>query len=379
MVAYITAASLGCGPQFADREGGGGSSGGSAGANAAGGSGGSTMPRTPDGGPSLAGTSGTTDAGAADGGGMDQAPSAEMNCGLNKIQLARKPGNLLLVLDRSGSMALPIGAAQPAVRWGEVVGALDSVVAKTQQTISWGLKLYPQGQGQADVDVCGVPDGVSVPLAALNHDPIMSAIRQNAPVIDGGATPTQDAVRKALAFLKSQPGMQDPTLVIATDGEPNCAPGDDPGEGSDADATVAVVAEALTAGIPSYVVGIATAGSMADQTLNRLADAGGRPRTDATHYYPVASRDQLVQAFNAITGEIASCIFPLNPRPPVPDNVAVDVDGTRLPQDSTGAQGWHYGANDDSIVLAGAACTKVKTSPATNVQIIYGCPNVVIP
>jgi hypothetical protein len=202
---------------------------------------------------------------------------------------------------------------------------------------------------------------------------------QNAPVIDGGATPTQAAVRKALAFLKSQPGMQDPTLVIATDGEPNCAPGDNPGEGSDADAAVAAVAEALAAGIPSYVVGIATAGSQADQTLNRLADAGGRPRADATHYYPVASRDQLVQAFSAITGEVASCTFPLNPRPPVPDNVAVDVDGVRLARDSTGAQGWHYGTNDDSIVLAGDACSKIKTSPASDVQIVYGCPNVVIP
>ena len=82
---------------------------------------------------------------------------------------------------------------------------------------------------------------------------------------------------------------------------------------------------------------------------------------------------------SAITGEIASCVFPLNPRPPVPDNVAVELDGARLAQDPGAAGGWHYGANNDSIALAGAAFDKVKTSPSSNVQIIYGCPNVVIP
>jgi Mg-chelatase subunit ChlD len=370
--ATLATATLGCsGPEVAARASG-GSSGSAAASGGRGGSGGHAgSPGAPDGGPSLAGVSGSS--GTGDAGQADQAPSEQMNCGLNKIQLGRKTGNLLLVLDRSGSMGLPIGGGQPAERWGEVVGALDAVVGQTQQSINWGLKLFPDGS------VCGVPDGVNVAMVGMNHDPIMTAINQNRPVIDGGATPTQDAVRKALAFLKSRPDMKDPTLVIATDGEPNCTAGVEPGEGSDADGAVAAVAEAAAAGVPAYVVGIATAGSQADDTLNRMADAGGRARADATHYYPVASRDQLMQAFKTITGEIASCVFPLNPKPPVPENVAVDLDGARLPQDQSMAQGWHYGPAGDSIELAGAACEKVKSAPASNVQIIYGCPNVVIP
>ena len=379
-VAYLAVALAGCAPPYvapsgsASRSGsGGGAAGaGGGGGEATGGAGGTASGRLPDGGPMLSGDT----AAAPDAGAPDATPSEQMNCGLNKIDLARKPGNLLLVLDRSGSMALAVSEAQPSERWGEVVGALDEVMTKTQRSIAWGLKLYPSGS------VCGVPEGATVPLAATNHDPIMAAITQNRPVIDGGATPTQDAVRKALAFLKAETtlrGLKDPTLVIATDGEPNCAGAVNPGEGSDADGAVAAVAEAKAAGIPAYVVGIATAGSDADATLNRMAEAGGRARADATKYYPVSNRDQLVQAFAAITGEIASCTFPLDRQPPVPDNVAVNLDGARLPEDSLQQQGWHYGANHESIILAGDACDKVKTSPTSSVQIIYGCPNVVIP
>ena len=50
------------------------------------------------------------------------------------------------------------------------------------------------------------------------------------------------------------------------------------------------------------------------------------------------NRDELVAALEAITGQIASCTFPLNPPPPVPNNVAVEVDGMRVARDPN--QGW---------------------------------------
>ncbi len=297
-------------------------------------------------------------------------PSDQMNCGLNRIELQARPGQLLLVLDRSGSMAQQLGPQQPVEKWGETVKALDAVLASTEAVLPWGLKLYPLGA------VCAVPADLTVPIAASNRAAILEAVNRNRPYIDGGATPTRDAILKAVENLKAQPTMLSPHLLIATDGIPNCngVVGNPP----DPDGAVQAVEAAAAAGIPSFVVGIATAGTDAHETLNRMAVAGGRARNDAVKYYPVGSRDELVAAFTSISSAVAACTFPLANRPPVPDNVAVEVGGQRIAPDPARANGWYYGPGGMSIVLAGPACDKVKDR-SVEVKIIFGCPNQPIP
>jgi hypothetical protein len=126
------------------------------------------------------------------------------------------------------------------------------------------------------------------------------------------------------------------------------------------------------------VVGIATAGTEAHETLNEMASKGGRPRNDPTRYYPVSSRDELVAALESITGQIASCTFPLQPPPPMPDNVAVEIDGRRVQRDPTQMNGWNYGPDNRTVVLFGAVCEDLKAGAAKNVQILYGCPGQLI-
>jgi hypothetical protein len=304
----------------------------------------------------------------------DAMPSTDTNCGLRKVELKSKPGQALLLLDRSGSMAQRLVAGDPMspIKWDETVSALDLAIDKTDEAVSWGVKVYP-------IDtVCGVRDGVEVPLAATNHDAIMTAIRANKPVLNGGATPTQQAVRTALAFVKSQPELTDPYLVIATDGLPNCAGNGADEDESDEAGAVMAVAEARVAGLRSFVVGIATADTDAHITLNQMAEAGGFPRNDpTTKYFSVAKKDDIVAAFQTITGQIASCAFPLNPPPPVPDNVAVEIDGRRLGKDPT--NGWQYTPTGDAILLVGAACDQIKAAPKSDVQILFGCPAQPIP
>lgn len=312
------------------------------------------------------------------GGGMAAPPPAAqptetMNCGLNRIQLQSEPGQLLLILDRSGSMAQTVGPTQPVEKWGEVVKALDTILAQTQKAIAWGLKLYPMG------GVCGVPDGVTVPMRADNHQAIMAAITANRPIIDGGATPTREAIMRAIQHIKAAPATMGPPphLLVATDGIPNCTT-TIAGNPPDPAGAIEAVQMAQAAGIPAYVVGIATAGTPADDTLNQMAMAGGKARNDATKYYPVASQTELMAAFSAISAQVASCTFPLSQPPPVPGNVAVEVGGQRVPPDPAMASGWYYGANQASITLAGPACEKVKQGN-TDVKIIFGCPDQVIP
>ena len=114
--------------------------------------------------------------------------------------------------------------------------------------------------------------------------------------------------------------------------------------------------------------------------MNMMATAGERPRADpATKYFPVASRTELIAALEQITGQIACCTFPLNPPPPVADNVAVEVDGVRIGRDTNQQNGWNYDANGRSIVLFGEVCDRLKMGTARDVQILYGCPGAIIP
>jgi hypothetical protein len=75
---------------------------------------------------------------------------------------------------------------------------------------------------------------------------------------------------------------------------------------------------------------------------------------------------------------VASCTFPLEKDPPSPNDVAVNVDGMRIMRDTTQTNGWNYGPGR-TITLYGAACDRVKSGQAQDVDIIFGCPDIPIP
>ena len=314
---------------------------------------------------------GTPTGGAAGSGG----PTEQMNCGLTKVALESRPADLLLVLDRSGSMVQEIDVGGTQVqKWPEVVSALDTVVKKTEGAVSWGLKLYPVP------NQCSVPDGATVPVAANNHGAVMAAINANTPVENGGSTPTRVAVEKGVAFMRASGSPNSKYLVVATDGLPNCRNGGGGGQSNrDPAGAVAAVTAAAAAGMPSFVVGIATQDGDAHDTLNQMAVAGGRPRNGDVRYYPVASRDELTTALETITGQIVSCTFFLDKPPPSPNDVAVNVDGMRVARDTNSMEGWNYGDGNRSVVLYGSVCDKLKAGDAKDVQIIFGCPGMPIP
>jgi hypothetical protein len=135
------------------------------------------------------------------------------------------------------------------------------------------------------------------------------------------------------------------------------------------------VTAAVTAGIDVFVIGIATSDNPASaQTLERMAQAGGRAQMGATKHYPVANRAQLVTALSDITGQVQNCNFNLGTPPPSPSDVAVNVDGIRLERGTD----WQYGVNNSSIAVTGNWCNKLKAGTAKNAEIIFGCPGVPI-
>jgi hypothetical protein len=341
-------------PGISNAGGKGGSGAPGTGGPGAGGAGGDSTPRT------LPGTGGS---GVfwPDGGAVSATADAK-NCGQATFALEKRPGELLLVLDRSGSMRMSVPGSLTS-KWVDVTGALNEVLKATDTTVLWGLKMFP------NLASCSVDDGALVAPASGNFTMLSTAIGMTMP--EGNGTPTALAVRKATAYLQTLTTPNPKYLVLATDGEPNCANGNTAG-GQDNMNAVQAVRDAAAAGFPTFVVGIA-AGPEAEGVLGDMAVAGMQPRMAMPAYYPVASRADFIAALGMITGQVANCVFPLDKAPPENDDVTVEISGMKIMRDPNRMQGWDYGPGKKSIQLFGAACEQLKMGSGDKVSITFGC------
>jgi len=279
------------------------------------------------------------------------------------------PADVLLVLDKSGSMRDDpqgnhcVGGCGPTSKWALVTGALDQVVAMTDATVNWGLKMF------ATLDTgCGVSS--AVPVGPANAPAIASAISGAAL---GSRTPTRLAVNAGAAYLKGL-GVPNPKyMLLATDGLPNCP---DLGNSmtDDSPGAVQAVDDARTGGVSTFVVGIGN--TMAEETLGNLAVAGGEAQTGAaTSFYQVGDTAELVSALGKILGVIP-CTFDLGPPPNQwysSDNISVAADGVAVPHDPSHANGWDFVAGTTTISVFGPTCDGVSSGAIKDVTISFRC------
>jgi hypothetical protein len=349
---FGTLASVGCGSE--DKVGAGGGGGG-IGGNVVVKLDGSTGPQGGN-----SGTSGST-------------PTGDANCGAVTSNTQHMPADVLLVLDRSGSMSESIseacycdpskaGSGTPAcadttgctTRWSAVTTALTSTLSATAD-IRWGLKLYSSsGSG------CTVNNGVEVTISATGAAGIQSRIASTSP---GGNTPTAQAIAAATAYLKTVTDANNKVILLATDGEPNCASGGS--STPNVPATLDAITAAKTAGYPVYVIGIGPSVG----NLDNFAQAGGTDK-----YFPATSAADLTSALTAISTAVTTCTFNSPTPPPDPNNVAVYLDKKLVAKDP--ANGWSFGASTQTIVLNGSSCDLVTSGKATSVEILFGCPGI---
>ena len=327
----------------------------------------------------------------SDGGRNEAGPTEDANCGLQNFALDRRPAIVLLLQDRSTSMRNTLSGG--VTRWATTVEGVKPVLQQTQAGISWGLKFFPDGKE------CGVTAGVNIAPAVNNAAAIaaqLDAIKivanssDNLGLWDG--TPVAPALRQAARYLATLPSDKQKYILLATDGQPTCAGGDPLLGGGDSDSDdhpsgPAAVTEVVNMGIKVPVIGVAFSDTWDptdlddnEVTLNNMAKAGGMPRPTDPAYYAANSSAELAAAFAQITGILISCTFDLKGmKPPSPDDVAVKIDGVKVPRDKTHAQGWDYDADAANVVIHGQACEQLKGVGATNnVQIIFGCPGIII-
>ena len=246
--------------------------------------------------------------------------------------------NVVVLLDRSGSMAQPINPADPAcpatcqtaglpcpatcaTRVTELRSAMDTFFSGPARDFArWGLAVYPanpQGDQCSETSAFLEPlptasmtdDGASRALWQEGADRVKAAIHAMQP---GGGTPTA----ASLSFLGGAAGLLDATdhradfVLLLTDGLPNCnganphgfcgvnntpaqqqacactmanCGGDDLCSRGclDEDASVTAVRALKAKGISTLVVGFGadTANSTAARVLNAMALEGGAPRS----------------------------------------------------------------------------------------------------
>jgi hypothetical protein len=316
------------------------------------------------------------------------------NCGIQNFMLQKGlPPDLLIVLDRSGSMAdAPSGGG--GSKWSQVGSAINTTVSQLQGQIAWGLETFP-----SDMD-CGTSSMLDVPVGLMSAAAINSAISGKMP---GGNTPTRAAIGTAAAYLNALSDGRPKYILLATDGEPNCAPAGAtcmcpgggtpnamnqcclatlcipcipaPAGGDDNQGAEDAIAAAATAGVSTFVVGIATDPG-ADTVLNKMAENGKGAQPGATKYYPVGSSAALVSTINVIASQIISCTLPLTTPPPHPEYVKITADGVEMAKDPSHTNGWDFGPNNTSIHLYGAACNQLQSMTPPQVKAVYGCPPV---
>ncbi|MBZ4414204.1 adventurous gliding motility lipoprotein CglB [Myxococcus sp. MISCRS1] len=173
--------------------------------------------------------------------------------------LSSKP-NIMLLVDVSGSMTLPVNPSEPTcmvrnnqgnlvvcgqslacptdtcpTRWTDLQAAVPQFLATSGPFVRFGLTTYPEATGNSGVEACTKASATSVRKdlpaveddgSLLEHANSINAILQGIPNFGTGqpigGTPTSGSLR----FVGSLEALKDPDrknfVILLTDGLPNC-------------------------------------------------------------------------------------------------------------------------------------------------------------
>lgn len=298
------------------------------------------------------------------------------------------PPEVFLVVDRSGSM-LEDGSSQGLTKWDELMEAVALVTDQFQSQIQFGLLMYPTG------DECAT-SGPQVQVGLFNKIAIDTELGATTP---NGGTPTAAAITNAAHALEylGENGSQK-FLILATDGGPNCNYflSADPScscnltdqnycctnypEGEcffgqycldDQNTTTVIETLHSTDGVDTFVIGLAGTAQFAE-TLNSMANAGGRPQAGPPNYFDASDQASLVTALTAIAGSVISCRIELDEAPDAPDYVHIYIDGGEVPRDSN--DGWNYtDSTNTAIELYGSYCDMLKDGEEHDLTATFAC------
>jgi hypothetical protein len=341
------------------------------------------------------GDNGSASNGGAGGSGAGSGSSAggdDTDDGICKeyvVRADRATPDILIVLDRSGSMNP--GSGSNTDRWTGSREAIVQVTGQFEDQIRFGLMTFPAAPMAPDCtgktgldlitcqfsgafgDQCGAGT-VNVDIDLNTGDEIAAAL--SAMQAQGG-TPTSLTLETALGVIGS--GFAGPdakvtpkVIVLVTDGEPNCLPNG----GTDSQALTATISaiQALTDnGVKTYVVGFETSSDAnLSSNLDMMAAVGN---TGETTHRSVNSGADLEATFAELAGKAVSCSFALEEAPKDASYVLVQVDDQQLNLDDP--NGWTLSEDGKTITVQGSACDTLQDGGEHKLDVQVLC--VVVP
>ncbi len=308
------------------------------------------------------------------------------NCLAAPFKTTVVPMDMMIALDRSGSTAESnIGKT--------VVTAIKEVTKKTADHVHWGLTLYPSRETcAAGAPNCILPSGPSVLIGVDNAPEKISTVFSK--IMRCGSTPTADTLRVISKYMKTVDHTCKKSVLLATDGAPNCNGSLDPAtcvtsrpDGApagnknvclDDQGAIAAAKELKDAGYPVYVMGMGIDVKF-ENIMNQIAVAGGTEQ-----FYPVTDVSQLVSTLETITGAAITCEFTANweeleqnvSRNPGLVNVYHEAanEVVYYSADCSTRTGWTWtDAGKDTIRLCPEACQKAKKMEWSNIHATFGC------
>jgi hypothetical protein len=286
-------------------------------------------------------------------------------CGEMNLRSSEIPPNMLIVVDRSGSMARPICDDCDRDKIEDARDALTLLIDEGEGKIRFGWLQYPTDRR------CG-PGDVSVECGDDTADAIRSRI---ASLRANGGTPTGDSLNNALAYEGLHDESRGNFVLLLTDGLPTCPTGDGE-DATEADAQLALdaVGALKTAGIETFVIGMGEDLNASNPTLlNNMAVAGGRPQDGSIKYYQANSLDQLQTVMSTIGGMVLGCSMSLDPVPEFPAYLWVFFDDETIPRDKDHVNGWDYDLGLNQITFYGPACDRLRSGQVEHLDVVMGC------
>ena len=330
---------------------------------------------------------------------------------------AAKPvaGNVLFVVDRSGSMQIKL--SNGGTRWTETKKGFFNLLETLPSSTRVGAMMFPQGDAPISCcyisstlnDVkCSCATGqlpgitqrcasknytVPVPVADISLPQVMdieSYISSSDKEFYWG-TPLAPSLQGAIAQQKALNATGTKSIVLLTDGYPtSCDSTADP-KANDIQRVVDVAAQGTKDGIRTFVMGVmdGTKGARADY-LSPVAVAGGTSRkqncaADNSCFYALNEKtfaQDIKGAFDQIALQAFDCTFDL---PVVQANATADLtkinvqlkdakkNTTPIARDTTQVDGWDFLPDQKHLQLHGNACAAIKADSATSVEIVVGC------
>jgi hypothetical protein len=313
-----------------------------------------------------------------------------------EVETIEHPGNVLLVFDRSGSMSERWSGQ---TRWEAAGSAIESALTPIASKVTIGSVFFPSADPNAPAR-CVDPTGIAclfvptlvVPGGTCGVNPITAmdqlnfapgpeflsrfrAANNRAPIyapVPGGFTPIKEALQVAQTALSSASLEGNTSVVLITDGDPNC----------EWDAAVArqIVTDWRANGIDTYVVGLPGLSGMGERILNELAAAGGTGM-----YIPPTNAMELEQRLRQIATETVrsgfdSCEITLNPPADVPDklHLIVKEGGMELDvaRDLAADFSWNITDDGSQVSLQGRLCDDATNGRFESLRFVFGCVEV---